>query len=188
MERLTYDFCIGGNHCWQVKGADNNLCKDICINQGESGCGGCPIKKAFDRLAAYENTGLEPKQSMLISNVLREVGETYNCWFDYVANCTVKNSHLKELAQAEKAGQLVVLPCKIGDTVFLLNPERTCIVRIRVQGLSISPTGRIVLHFGGCPPEYAWGDGCGKEWFLTREEAEAALKNIKEKPHEQNKN
>ena len=62
MERLTYDFCIGGNHCWQVKGADNLECREVCERQGDGGCKTCPIAKAFDRLAAYEDTGLEPEE------------------------------------------------------------------------------------------------------------------------------
>lgn len=62
MERLTYDFCIGGNHCWQVKGADNLECREVCERQGDDGCKTCPIAKAFDRLAAYEDTGLEPEE------------------------------------------------------------------------------------------------------------------------------
>ena len=62
MERLTYDFCVGDKHCWQVKGADNLECKEVCRNQGENGCTDCPIAKAFDRLAAYEDTGLEPEE------------------------------------------------------------------------------------------------------------------------------
>ena len=62
MKRLTYDFCIGGNHCWQVKGADNLECREVCERQGDDGCKTCPIAKAFDRLAAYEDTGLEPEE------------------------------------------------------------------------------------------------------------------------------
>ena len=62
MERLTYDFCVGNKHCWQVKGADNLECREVCRNQGENGCTDCPIAKAFDRLAAYEDTGLEPEK------------------------------------------------------------------------------------------------------------------------------
>lgn len=62
MERLTYDFCVGNKHCWQVKGADNLECREVCRNQGEKGCTDCPIAKAFDRLAAYEETGLEPEE------------------------------------------------------------------------------------------------------------------------------
>lgn len=61
MERLTYDFCVGDKHCWQVKGADNLECREVCRNQGENGCTDCHIAKAFDRLAAYEETGLEPE-------------------------------------------------------------------------------------------------------------------------------
>ena len=62
MERLTYDFTIGGNHCWQVKGADNLECRQVCEEQEENGCKGCPIALAFDRLAAYEDTGLTPEE------------------------------------------------------------------------------------------------------------------------------
>lgn len=62
MERLTYDCCFGDIHCWQVKGADNLECRQVCEEQGENGCKGCPIALAFDRLAAYEDTGLTPKE------------------------------------------------------------------------------------------------------------------------------
>lgn len=62
MERLTYDFCMGDHHCWQIKGADNLECRQVCEEQGENGCKTCPIAKAFDRLAAYEDTGLTPEE------------------------------------------------------------------------------------------------------------------------------
>lgn len=62
MERLTYDFVVGGDHCWEIHGADNLLCKEVCVNQGDSGCENCPIRMAIDRLAAYEDTGLTPEE------------------------------------------------------------------------------------------------------------------------------
>ena len=62
MERLTYDCCFGDIHCWQVKGADNRECRQVCEEQEENGCKGCPIALAFDRLAAYEDTGLAPEE------------------------------------------------------------------------------------------------------------------------------
>ena len=62
MDRLTYDFYVGGHHCWQVKGADNLECREVCERQGDEGCKTCPIAKAFDRLAAYEDTGLAPEE------------------------------------------------------------------------------------------------------------------------------
>lgn len=64
MERLTYDFAIGGRHCWEVHGADNLLCSEVCKNQGDKGCEDCPLRKAIDRLAAYEDTGLTPEEIM----------------------------------------------------------------------------------------------------------------------------
>ena len=62
MERLTYDCCCGGVHCWQVKGAGNLECREVCEEQEENGCNGCPIALAFDRLAAYEDTGFTPEE------------------------------------------------------------------------------------------------------------------------------
>lgn len=82
---------------------------------------------------------------------------------------------LLELALADKEERLVALPCKVGDTVYIPVIEKRTVARVRVQGISISVSGRAILRFGGYPIGSAWGDGCGKDWFLTREEAEAAL-------------
>ena len=62
MERLTYDCCLGDIRCWQVKGTDNLECRQVCEEQEENGCKGCPIALAVDRLAAYEDTGLTPEE------------------------------------------------------------------------------------------------------------------------------
>ena len=43
MERMTFDFCIAGQHCWQVHGADNDLGGDVCEKYGEKGCNNCPL-------------------------------------------------------------------------------------------------------------------------------------------------
>ena len=80
MERLTYDFCIGGNHCWQVKGADNLECREVCQRQEDKGCKDCPIAKAFDRLASIEDI----------------LGDEYDL------------DRLRELAQADREGRCVV--------------------------------------------------------------------------------
>lgn len=145
MERLTYDFCVGDKHCWQVKGADNLECREVCRNQGENGCTDCPIAKAFDRLAAYEETGLEPE----------------------------------ELAQAEKEGRLVVLPCDVGDKLYdvTLGEVREKIV-ISLSMLLSKSVNHLVIHaenFRNAVTSYELQD-IGKTVFLTREAAEAALK------------
>ena len=147
MERLTYDFCVGDKHCWQVKGADNLECREVCRNQGENGCTDCPIAKAFDRLAAYEETGLEPE----------------------------------ELAQAEKEGRLVVLPCDVGDKLYdvTLGEVREKIV-ISLSMLLSKSVNHLVIHaenFRNAVTSYELQD-IGKTVFLTREAAEAALKKM----------
>ena len=96
MERLTYDFCVGDKHCWQVKGAYNLECREVCRNQGEKGCTDCPIAKAFDRLAAYEETGLDPEDMKKAFNedaTLKLAGQILG----------VTPGRLRELAQADKA-------------------------------------------------------------------------------------
>jgi len=78
---------------------------------------------------------------------------------------------------AEEQGRLVILPCKVGDTVFLAQVGREEPFSMRVQGISISASGNdVILHFGGFPITNAWGSEVGKTLYLTREEAEAALK------------
>lgn len=144
MERLTYDFCVGDKHCWQVKGADNLECREVCRNQGENGCTDCPIAKAFDRLAAYEETGLKPE----------------------------------ELAQAEKEGRLVVLPCDVGDKLYdvTLGEVREKIV-ISLSMLLSKSVNHLVIHaenFRNAVTSYELQD-IGKTVFLTREAAEATL-------------
>lgn len=101
MERLTYDFALGGNHCWQVKGADNLECREVCERQGDDGCKTCPIAKAFDRLAAYEETGLDPEE---IEKAMDIVKSAVSAFEDFGVD------RLAELAQADREGRCVVLP------------------------------------------------------------------------------
>lgn len=154
MERLTYDFCAGDKHCWQVKGADNLECREVCRNQGENGCTDCPIAKAFDRLAAYDETGLEPEDMKRAFNedaVLKLAGQILG----------VTPDRLRELAQAEKEGRLVVLPCEIGSPVYSHARKLDGADYVRET-------------------EFWWSDipQMSKTVFLTREAAEAALNDL----------
>lgn len=76
-DRLTEDLCIGGKHCWQVKEAGNELCKDVCRWRGDAGCEGCPIAAAIDKLAAYENTGVSPQELQEVVNLFSEFVEPH---------------------------------------------------------------------------------------------------------------
>lgn len=111
MDRLTYDFQLGGRHCWLVKGADNLECREVCQRQEDRGCTDCPIAKAFDRLAAYEDTGLEPE----------EIDSLPTLWMEKVKELLEIGpiDRLRELKQASDEGRCVVLPCKIGDQIYM---------------------------------------------------------------------
>lgn len=87
MERLTYF----DNGKWRLKIGDTEY----------SG-------NAVDRLAAYENTGLDPDQIQAVLNdAAREFAE-----YDAMA----PKERLYELAQADKEGRCLLLPRKEGAT------------------------------------------------------------------------
>lgn len=141
-------------------------------------CGTCDgancycIGPMVDRLAAYEDTGLEPQDIISAVDMAKIACALHelNAYKDIGPI-----DHIRDLLQAEHDGRLVVLPCKVGDSIYIPDLEKKIPVKVRVQGISISVSGRTILHFGGYPVECAWGDGCGKDWFFTSEEAEAAL-------------
>lgn len=132
----------------------------------EEPCGGmgcrtedCEVKvEICERLAAYEDTGLEPD----------EVNALQKDWSDL---CTVIGEcggidRLRELAEADKDGRIVVLPCKVGDTVY------------RLQYIEQTP-GRFVVGVAEIKFALLWLEEFGETVFLTREEAEAALEAMK---------
>ena len=76
---------------------------------------------------------------------------------------------LCELAQADREGRCVVLPCKIGGTVYSIRHERVPDDDYR---MSFHTEMRIVSQKFGL----IHVDCIGKSVFLTREAAEAALR------------
>lgn len=60
---------------------------------------------AIDRLAAYEDTGLEPE----------EIGKWKEALSKLLSNISVTGNRMIEIANAEHEGRLIVLPCKVGE-------------------------------------------------------------------------
>ena len=73
-----------------------------------------------------------------------------------------------ELARAEKDGRLVVLPCKVGTEIWTVVTKRP---KVSVPEFSFIKRSRLTWN-----NMRAVLQGFGKTDFLTREEAEAALK------------
>ena len=91
-------------------------------------------------------------------------------------------ARLRELAEADRDGRLVVLPCKVGQRVFALLDTDKHISECEVKQIGLGNE----IGFVGIEPIGARGreygvsiKGFGKTVFLTREAAEAALEAMK---------
>ena len=131
-----------------------------------------PLIDAANRLAAYEDTGLEPEE---IERIVDAYGRGHTLRTESAERLEIvreiKTDRLRELAKAEKDGRLEVLPCKVGD--HILADGREAIV-VWFFGYK---TGRYLhaqfLDNAECAdiPFYE----IGKNRLSAREEAEAAL-------------
>jgi hypothetical protein len=109
-----------------------------------------------------------------------EVSELVKDWSDL---CTIVGEcggidRMRELAEADKDGRLVVLPCKVGQRVFALLDTDKHISECEVKQIGIgNKIGFIGLEpIGARGREYGVAlNGFGKTVFLTRKEAEEAL-------------
>lgn len=82
---------------------------------------------------------------------------------------------LRELAEADRAGRLVVLPCKVGDVVYGFYGEKTILPMV-VKWIETCTNGWcIAVQYAPMAPRFYQFSDFGKTVFLTREEAEAAL-------------
>lgn len=79
--------------------------------------GKCPVGELIDvllrQLADYEDTGLTPEGVKDLQ---------FRVWTAELS-AGASLHHVIDLVQAEKAGRLLTLPCKIGDTVYILDED-----------------------------------------------------------------
>ena len=160
MERLTFE----GNFC------DIAQCKEVKCPYDTN----CSQKQVWDRLKASEDTGLTPEEIKALF--------TEDTMINLAAQALgVEPSRLRELAVADKDGRVVVLPCKVGDILWITGSIRRLY------------SAKVRTFFIGHPSGVRWGDNdggiqmirtteCdvpmrdfGRTVFLTREEAEKAL-------------
>lgn len=159
MERLTFD----GNFC------DIAQCKEIPCPYN----GACSARKVWERLKAYEDTGLTPKE---VHKIRMDIEAGYMKSIARAFGIDIER--LKELAKADKDGRVAVLPCKAGQRVFALLDTDKHISECEVKQIGMgNKIGFIGLEpIGARGREYGVAlNGFGKTVFLTREEAEKAL-------------
>ena len=122
-----------------------------------------------DRLAAYEDTRLTPEEIDMDHAAAEQLRHLCrNCDLD----------RLEKLAEADKDGRLVVLPCKGGDGLWTFCSYPVAqVYSFTVTDIS-TLNGRTMLNTSRCGVIDA--RDVGKTVFLTREEAEKALEAMKD--------
>lgn len=155
MERLTFE----GNFC------DLAQCRDSACRQS----GTCTQKQVWERLKAYEDAGLSPQACA----EAREIEET-------LSGCDYSISRMVELMKADKDGRVVVLPCKVGDTVWrIVRDGEPHITRDEVRDMCFADDMTLCVELVG--GRITFTEKFGKTVFLSREEAEKAMKGETEK-------
>lgn len=81
---------------------------------------------------------------------------------------------LRELAEADNDGRLVVLPCKVGQTIYKANKASRKVNPWVVNAIYFSSKTELIIEAGRGAKHFTIGM-FGKTVFLTREAAEAAL-------------
>lgn len=122
-------------------------------------------------LQEYLGTGLTPEEVTALQK-------------DWSTLCTVIGEcggieRVKEMAEADKAGRVVVSPCKVGDTVYEVTNRKT-ISEYRVKEICVELFCTFIKWdvVAGFVDKSIFGvsvDEIGKTVFLTREEAKKAL-------------
>lgn len=119
-----------------------------------------------DRLAAYEDTHMMPSDVTSMRMDMAIIAALFN---------GVDVDRMKELAEADKNGYVIIVPCKVGDTVYFALLGKI----IEKQVFSIVAFSNSTRIYCGGTSEYFRPEDIGKTFFLTREEAEKALEAMK---------
>ena len=165
MERLTFE----GNFC-DIARCGYPTCpyKD-----------GCSQKQIWARLKRYEDTKRTPEQIEALEAAIMGKAVAQITEFE-----GLPIARLRELAVADQGGRVIVLPCKVGDTVYFVNAKK--ILEFAVVGYAVDETGiswvysEHVDKTGHTNERTFSPDRFGKNTFFTREEAEKALAEMEE--------
>ena len=160
----------------------------------EEPCGGmgcrtedCEFKvEICERLAAYEDTGLTPEE-VLPKDKADEIALKLMRLADLESFCNY--ARLRELAKANKDGRVVVLPCKMGGTLWVTGRDNVPReMELEAPDIRAVCTDEDNLCMSTCnrkPDGFCAyrlrndGADIGKTVFLTREEAKKALEAMK---------
>lgn len=128
----------------------------------------CPL------LRQYLGAGMTPEQAANAKTIIESA----------FADDTLKAERIRKLLAADKEDRVMILPCKVGDTVFArLNNKSKYVCECKVKQIVVGNIGFVTFAPIGAPErEYDVSlRGFGKTVFLSREEAEKALQEMEGK-------
>lgn len=170
MKRLTKKFEHSEKH--SMKCAASPTCPMNCECCTELDC-------IVNRLGAYEDTGLTPERCAEYGKADRE--GRYIVLRDAEQEGVKR---LRELAEADKSGRAVILPCELGTPVYMTYCGEVWEMRVGQFHVNGHTKQRIWADIDCDDCDWVstqcvrWDLAVGKTIFLTREEAEAALKEV----------
>lgn len=168
---------------------DPQQCECIGLSVCGGGCESCPADNEFYvRLCEYENALSNPDGTVMSPAEVADHEEMFKAYRHVCGG--LPPEEIGELTQAKREGRLVVLPCKVGDTVYIKG------VPLIISFIHIEDDVHYAIQFDcddcdGCPfyeDEVSWEgehdckrngylefseSDIGKTVFLTREAAEA---------------
>lgn len=132
--------------------------------------------EAIERLAAYEDTGLEPEDIKTVQENLKPI----------------PFARYREIMEAERDSRAVVLPCKVGDTIYVIPSEENFALNLvnrheennriyeqRVHEVRFFRSGYLLTTCDGLCS--VLDEFFGENWFLSRKEAEKKMKELEKK-------
>ena len=127
-----------------------------------------------DRLAAYEESGCAPEE-VLPKDKADEIALKLMRLADLENLCSY--TRLRELAEADKNGRVVVPPCKVGDVLYRVSPSGVVVHRVA----NVVYRGLTSRWYIDTIPNLPYAsEELGKTVFLTHEEAKEALEAMRE--------
>lgn len=179
MERLTLDDMIKVLKCVASQDTVGDCYADhenfMHRNDGEHKCIVCRAGEDLrDPISDKEVVGCPYYQNTY--GCCFEDGELY--WLKDVAELL---EELKSYKEAEEQGLLVRLPCKVGDIMFRINKgAKNPIIELTVTQINITRRSyNLEVIDRDCGELMCFKNDIGKTIFLTREEAEKKLEEMK---------
>ena len=161
MERLTFE----GNFC-DIAQCDATPGGSYCES------GSCTQRKVWERLKQFEDKCESPEVLAKAMDMEEILGDKY-----------YSVDRMLELLKADRDGRIVVLPCKEGDTVWIIPAGKKYAKECKVDFVNVGSLGTTIAlcEINGSREQYGVTTSAFENnVFLSREEAEKALEAMKD--------